>query len=566
MPAPAIPEKSTWTDIAPLYEELRDRPLTSATLRVWLDDFSSLDESVDETLSLAMIAYTADTRDAEREAIYRVWASEIVPLLHEIRVELGRRLLAFADELPDLTIFLRELRTDVEIFRVENLPRMAALEEMEATYDKITGGLTADWDGERKTIPELQPFLLDRDRGVRERAFRLSSQAYLEKRTEIRDLFHQMVATRHALAREAGFANYRDFAFVAKYRFDYGPDDCRRFHEAVETAVLPAIARLHAERRRLLDVGTLRPWDLQVQPGRETRLTPFTTTAEFLAGTQRIFDRIDPELAGFFRQMVDHRLLDLESRQGKAPGGYCTRLPRRGEPFIFMNAVGVHDDVNTLVHECGHSFHTFLTRGIPYVWRRSTGHEAAELASMSMELLAAPHIARPTGFYSTVDAAQAQLEHLEDILMGLPHIACVDAFQHWIYTDGIDASPDDRDAHWLTLRARFEPGVDFSGLEPERVSRWYRQSHIHTIPFYYIEYGVAQVAALQVWRRARRDPADALARYKAALAVGGTRTLPEIYEIAGASLVFDAPTMAVLVAEVEARIAELRAEGTQRAA
>ena len=561
-----IAKNAGWSAIEPLYGELLDRPLGPNNLRGWLADFSSLDEAVDEGLSLAMIDYTSDTRDADREQIYRRWVSEIVPPLHEIRVQLGQRLLAFADLLPDLSIFLRELKTDVEIFRAENLPRMSALEEMEATYDKITGGLTVEWDGETIAVPELQPYLLDRDRSVRERAYRLGCEAYLAKRDEIAVLFDRMVATRHALAREAGFDNFRDYSFAAKYRFDYSADDCVRFHDAVESAVLPAVLRLHEHRRRLLGVETVRPWDLQVQPELESRLTPFSTTPEFLAGTQRMFEQVDPELAGFFRRMTDNQLLDLESRQGKAPGGYCTRLPRRGDPFIFMNAVGVHDDVNTLVHESGHSFHAYLTHPIPYMWQRTTGHEAAELASMSMELLAAPHLEKPVGFYSPNDAAMAQIDHLEDILVGLPHIASVDAFQHWIYTEGIDASPEDRDRKWLSIRTRFEPGIDYSGLERDRISRWYRQSHIHTVPFYYIEYGLAQLGALQVWRRARRDPADALHRYKAALALGGTRTLPEIFATAGASLVFDADTMQQLVAEVEARIDELRTEARQKAA
>jgi oligoendopeptidase F len=545
MPAPTIPSKATWADVAPHYEELASRALDRKSVRAWLDDFSALDEAVDEQFSLAMIAYTADTRDADREAAYKTWAMEILPPLHEVRVNLARRVIDFAEALPDLHLFIRELRTDVEIFRAANLPRMAALEDMEANYDKISGGLTVDWNGERKTVPELQPFLLDRDRPTREKAFRLGANAYLEKKDEISALFHEMVKVRHALAREAGFDNYRDYAFAAKYRFDYTPQDCARFHASVEQAVLPAIRRLRVARRSELGVDSLRPWDLQVHPTRSSRLVPFSTTEEFLAGTQRIFEQVDAELAGFFRRMVDHSLLDLESRQGKAPGGYCTRLPQRGEPFIFMNAVGVHDDVNTLTHESGHAFHAFLTQHIKYMWCRPTGHEAAELASMSMELLAAPHLATPIGFYSPADAADAQIEHLEE---------------HWIYTDGIDASPADRDAKWLELRARYEPEVDYSDLEPERLTRWYRQSHIHTAPFYYIEYGLAQLAALQVWRRSRRNTSEALAGYKAALSLGGTRTLPEIFATAGASLVFDAATMRELVGEVEKRIAELQAE------
>jgi oligoendopeptidase F len=556
--SPADIANAAWTDLAPLYEALADEPLAPSTVRPWLAAWSALDSVVEEAYGLAMIDYTADTRDRRREAAYLRWATEIAPKLHEVHVRLGRRLLPLEAELPELAILLRETRTDVAIFREQNLPRMAELEEMEAAYDKITGGLTVLWDGEEKTVPALQPYLLDRDRAVRERAFRTGAGAYLTHRDELADLFDRMVRVRHALAREAGFASYRDYAFAAKYRFDYSPADCVRFHDAVERAVLPAIRRLHDDRRQRLGVETLRPWDLQLRPSRVMRLVPFSTTDEFLAGAQRIFDRLDRELGTHFRVMVDERLLDLESRPGKAPGGYCTRLPFRGKPFIFMNAVGVHDDVSTLIHEAGHAFHTFATAEIPYLWQRSTGHEAAELASMTMELLAAPCLAEPVGYYSVSDAADAQIEHLEDLLVGLPHIACVDAFQHWIYTDGIDASPAERDAMWLQIRARFDPDVDYSGAERERVARWYRQSHIHTAPFYYIEYGLAQLAALQVWRHSRRDPAGALSRYKAALALGGTRSLPEIYATAGASLVFDTADMAPLVAEVEQRIAELR--------
>jgi oligoendopeptidase F len=555
---PADIADATWTDLAPLYDALVEEPLTPASVRAWLAAWSALDAVVQEAYGMAMIDYTADTRDPKREAAYLRWATEIAPKLHEVHVRLGRRLLPLAGDLPDLAVLLRETRTDVAIFREENLPRMAELEEMEAAYDKITGGLTVIWDGEVKTIPALQPYLLEQDRTVRERAFRAGAGAYLAHRDELATLFDRMVRVRTALGREAGFANYRDYAFTAKYRFDYTADDCERFHDAVERTVLPAIRRLHDDRRRRLGVDTLRPWDLQVRPSRTTRLVPFRTTDEFLAGTQRIFDTLDRELGTAFRTMVDERLLDLESRPGKAPGGYCTRLPFRGKPFIFMNAVGVHDDVSTLIHEAGHAFHAFATTRIPYLWQQSTGHEAAELASMTMELLAAPRLAAPIGFYAPDDAADAQIEHLEDLLLGLPHIACVDAFQHWIYTDGVDASPAERDAMWLRIRARFEPDVDYSGLEPERVARWYRQSHIHTAPFYYIEYGIAQLAALQVWHQSLRDPASALARYKAALALGGTRSLPEIFTTAGASLVFDADEMAPLVAAVERRIAELR--------
>jgi oligoendopeptidase F len=354
------------------------------------------------------------------------------------------------------------------------------------------------------------------------------------------------------------------YCFAAKHRFDYTPDDCARFHDAVEEAVVPAVGRLMAHRRERLGVDTLRPWDLTVDLASDEPLVPFRTTEEFVAGARRVFRRVDDELGARFALMADEGLLDLESRPGKAPGGYCTDLSHRGRPFIFMNAVGIPDDVNTLVHEAGHCFHDFAAHPLPLTFQRRFGHEAAELASMSMELLAAPYLALPDGYYPPERASAARLEHLEDVLLALPHIASVDAFQAWIYTDPAGADAAARDAQWLAVRARFEPGVDWAGLERERVARWYRQLHIFELPFYYIEYGIAQLGALQVWRNARRDQAEAVRRYKAALALGGTRSLPEIYAAAGARLVFDAPTMRELVTLVEEEMDALRESAAGR--
>ena len=410
------------------------------------------------------------------------------------------------------------------------------------------------------TIPQLQPYLRERDRAVRERAFRLGAEAYLAKRGELAALFDRMFGLRQRVAANAGFGNYMEYAFPSKHRFDYTPEDCARFHEAVEATVVPAVERLMAHRRLALGVETLRPWDTLVQLESATPLRPFTDNASFVGPALRIFDALDPELGGQFREMATGGLLDLESRPGKAPGGYCTKLPWRGQPFIFMNAVGVPDDVNTLVHEAGHSFHDYASHRQPLIWQRGTGHEAAELASMSMELLVMPYLPRPTGYYTPEEARAVEIEQLEDVLTSLAHIASVDAFQRWIYTSGAGHDAAARDAAWLDVRGRFERGVDWGGLEAERVSRWYRQLHIFELPFYYIEYGIAQLGALQLWRDAQRDPAGTVGRYKSALALGGTRSLPEIYAAAGARLVFDTDGMGELVDLVLARLGALRGD------
>jgi oligoendopeptidase F len=561
---PASPDAladANWDDIAPHYEALATAPLDLANAEPWLATWSRLEELLSEAATLAMIAYTCDTADPAKEAAHLRFSTQIYPKADEQQVRLARRLLDLGYAPDALATTVRRFRTDAEIFREESVPLFAEVEELSAAYQKITGGLTVDWDGVRKTIPQLQPYLKSNDRDARERAFRAGAGAYLEKRDELAELFDRMYERRVKIARNAGFADYQAYCFAAKHRFDYTPDDCARFHDAVERTVVPAVERLSAYRKAKLGVDVLRPWDLQVDVERDSPLKPFETVDEFVTGARRVFHGVDPELGAEFDVLADEGLLDLESREGKAPGGYCTNLHVRGRPFIFMNAVGVPDDVSTLVHEAGHCFHDFAMTKLPLVWQRSTGHEAAELASMSMELLAAPHLSRPAGFYDSEDARAARIEHLVDVLESLAHIASVDAFQSWIYTSGRGGDADARDRAWLDIRARFDRGADWTGLERERVARWYRQLHIFELPFYYIEYGIAQLGALQVWRRSLDDHADAVRRYRGALALGGTRPLPEIYAAAGARLVFDADGMGELVALVEGEIERLRESG-----
>ena len=558
---PASPDAladATWEDLAPYYAALAEAPLAADSVEAWLGTWSRLEELVAEAGTKALIAYTCVTTDAAKEKTYLRFFAEIVPQADARQVELARRLLDLPISRPDLQPLLEQFRTDVRIFREANVPLHAELEALTAEYQKITGGLSVDWDGTPKTVPQLQPHLQDADRSVRERAFRLGARAYLDQRDALADLFDRMYARRQQVARQSGFDDYQQYAFAAKHRFDYTPSDCRRFHEAVQAVVVPVAERLHQYRRERLDLGALRPWDLGVDPDGAPPLRPFADTPAFVQGAARAFGALDPQLGAWFAEMHAAGLLDLESRPGKAPGGYCTKLPAQGLPFIFMNAVGVADDVNTLVHEAGHCFHAFEAREHPFLWQRSTGSEAAELASMSMELLAAPHLVQPSGYYAPDEARRAQLEHLEDIVLSLPHIASVDAFQAWIYTSGQGHDAAARDAAWLDIRSRFERGVDWNGLEAERTARWYRQLHIFEYPFYYIEYGLAQLGALMVWRRSLVDPAAAVRGYREALRLGSTVRLPEIYRAAGARLVFDAETMAELVALVEQRIGELR--------
>jgi oligoendopeptidase F len=558
--SPSAFAKATWSDVAPYFDELATRKLDSSNIEPWLQEWSTLEELLTEAAARAMIAYTIDTADSEKEADHLRFSTEILPRVEERSVELAKRLLESGYSTPSLETTLARFRTQIGIFRDANVPIFAELEEHSARYQRITGGITVEWDGVEKPLPQLQPFLKSSDGSVRERAFRASNRPYMDLRGELSALFDQMYDLRQRAAKNAGFDNFRDYIFPAKFRFDYTPADCERFHDAVERMVAPAVERILESRRQRLGLDVLRPWDLAVDPYRPKALRPFSNAAELVSKARRVFDGVDPALGGQFQDMIDQGLLDLESRKGKAPGGYCETLHYQGKPFIFMNAVGLVDDVNTLLHEAGHAFHAYAAHEQPLIWQRHPGSEAAELASMSMELLAAPHLLQPVGYFAPEDALSARLEHLEDILLSLVHIASVDAFQTWIYTSGRGGDARARDEEWLRLRSRFERGVSWEGLEEERVARWYRQLHIFLYPFYYIEYGIAQIGALQVWRNSMKDPVNAVARYREALALGAVHGLPEIYRTAGARLTFDAEPIADLVQLIEDEIGRIRAK------
>ena len=549
---PAHFTDATWEDVAVWYEDLAARPLDVANADAWLADWSLLESAVTEAASLAMIAYTGDTTDPAKEATQLRFFMEILPRMEEQGVRLADRLLTLGYRRPGLEILLRKLEIQREIFRAANVPLMSESEELCTRYQKITGSITVDWEGRETTIPELQPLLKSPDRAIRERAYRAMSKTYVDRHEALAGIYDELFDLRSRIASNAGQPDYQAYAFRSKFRFDYTPEDCARFHRAIEVVVVPAVRRLFERRQRLLGVATLRPWDLGADLANRPPVRPFRTAEELIEVSSRIFERVSPAFGREFRVMASEGLLDLGTRKGKAPGGYCETLHYRGRPFIFMNAAGVVDDVSTLLHEAGHAFHTFAAHRQPLVWQRHPGLEMCELASMSMELLAAPYLGKEEGgFFTREDLARARVEHLEDILISLAHIASVDAFQSWIYTSGQGNDAGARDQAWLMIRSRFEPDLDWSGLERDRLARWYRQLHIFLYPFYYIEYGIAQLGALQVWRNSLVHPEHAVERYREALALGDTRSLPDLYAAAGAELVFEGKLLEELVALVE---------------
>jgi oligoendopeptidase F len=565
MAATVLPESpdafkdASWREVLPYYEELASRPLDTSNVETWLADWSRFESLLSEAAALANFAYTCDTSDPDREAAQLRFGTQISPRAQEQRVRLQKRLVELDYVRPGIETMLQRFRNQMELFDEANVPLFAELSELGTQWNKINGAMTVQWGGEEKTPAQLLPLLHSLDREERERAFMLRAQPYIQQHDILAGIFDRMYELRQKVAKNSGFANYRDFAHREKNRFDYTPEDCMRFHVAVEEAVLPAIERINDRRRRRMGLDALRPWDMMADPSGRPPLKPFDDIRGFIERGGPVFAHVDPDFRGYYQAMDDNDLLDLDNRKGKAPGGYCQTLAFRKLPLIFMNAVGVDGDVRTLLHESGHAFHAIEASRLPLLFQRHPGSEMAEVASMSMELLASPYIGTESGgYYSEDDARRSRADLLEGIILFFPHCASVDAFQHWIYLDETGRDVEARDRKWLDLRRRFEGNsVDWTGLDSERIARWYQQPHFFASPFYYIEYGIAQLGALQVWRNSLRDPKAAISQYRHALALGATRPLPELLKAAGARLIFDSEGMRELVTLVEEELEKL---------
>jgi len=560
---PSVPAKGTsvtWQTFAPYFSALEEAEVTASERLEWLTYWSDLSRVLIEVLTSLSIEKSIDTTDEEKEAAYLDFVENVWPHVMMADQALKQRLLAmdFSDR-EDLALVLRGMRNEADLYRDENVPLQTELAKLDNKYDKITGSLKIDWEGEEHNLSQLGQYLTKKDRSVRERAWQAMMDLWLSQREALNELYADMLKLREQVAKNADLPDYRAYAFREYGRFDYTPEDCLTFHQAIETAVVPAAQRIYQKKRSRLGLASLRPWDVQVDTSDQPSLKPYQEQDELIHGSLNILNQVDPALGRHFAVMAEESLLDLQTRPGKALGGYCATLPVKKRPFIFMNGVGLHDDVQTLLHEAGHAFHVFETTALPLIWQTDVPMEFCEVASMSMELLAAPYLTDDFGgFYTAAEAARARIEHLEGIITFLPYMAVVDAFQHWVYTHAEEAmNAENCDAAWDNLWSRFMAGVDWQGFDDARVTGWHRKLHIFSVPFYYIEYGMAQIGALQVWRNARQNQPQAVAAYRQALALGSTKTLPELFAAAGAEFRFDSDMLHDLVALIESTIEEL---------
>ena len=544
LPRHFLPEDfiiSDWKSLEPYFQKLEERTINSPVdLEQWLKDGSELEAMISEDACWRQIKMTCDTENKELEESFTFFMMEIQPEIQPYSDKLNRKLVdcPFIKELDPSKYFtyLRNVRKNIELFREANIPLQAELNVLQQQFGVIAGKMTVQVNEQEYTLQQAAKFLEDPDRKLREEVYRKINDRRLQDKKELNDLFTTLLSKRNQIAINAGFNNYRDYRFIELGRFDYNKEDCYQFHEAVKLHVMPLVNQLYENKKKKLGLDFLRPWDVEAEPSGIQPLRPFVTGEELIERTINCFDDIKPFFGDCLRKMKNMGHFDLESRKGKAPGGYNCPLAESGAPFIFMNAAGQLDDVTTMVHEGGHAIHSFLSHDLELNGFKEYPMEIAEVASMAMELFSMHHW--NVYFNNKEELKRAKEQQLERVITIFPWIATIDKFQHWIY-ENPQHTEEELSGQWLAILEEFSsPVIDFTRLEEYRRYAWQRQLHLYEVPFYYIEYGIAQLGAIGLWQQFKQNPDTAINNYINALQLGGTQTLPELFKAAGLNFNF----------------------------
>jgi oligoendopeptidase F len=527
----------SWESLQPYLTEIKDREIQSGEeFHQWMKDLNELDAVVSEDVAWRYIKMTCDTTDKDIEASYMDFVQNIQPKMAPIQDEINNKLIqskfksGFEQE-SAFHIYFRSISTAVELFREKNIPLKSKMSTLESQFGSISGAMTVTLNGEELTLQQASLKLKENDRSVRKEAYDKISQRRLQDRDKLDELFNELIQIRQEVAENADFDNYRDYKFKSLGRFDYTKEDCFAFHNAIESEVVPLLKKVTAKRKELMKLDSLMPYDTAVDPLGRKPLKPFKEADEMLDKCLKSFQNIDPYFGECLSKMKEMKYLDLGSRIGKAPGGYNYPLQESGVPFIFMNASGSLRDVETMFHEGGHAIHSFLSDNLELTAFKDTPAEIAELASMSMELISMDewHLF----FDDDEELKRAKIEQLEGIISTLPWIATIDAFQHWIYENPKHTN-EERTSKWIELSKRFGTGIiDFTDYQGTKESNWQRQLHLYEVPFYYIEYGFAQLGAIAVWKNYLENKEKGISDYKEALKLGYTQSIPNVYKAAG---------------------------------
>src|SRR5258708_525306 len=540
-----VPESfqvTDWETLKLFFEQLLERAISNDTeLKQWLRDRSEIESVVSEDLGWRYIRMTCYTDKEEYSKAYQDFIQNIQPHIAPYSDQLNKKVLDSPssknlESLAGFNLMMRNLKKEVELFREENIPLFTEISTETQKFAEISGVMTVQMNDQEMTLPQAGVLLQSTDRVKREEVYRKITERRLKDKDALNALYSKLISLRHKVALNAGFKNFRDFQFKAYGRFDYTPKDCFDFHESIANEVVPVLNQFAKERKATMKIAELRPWDKAVDAEGREPLKAFNDGKELTEKSINVFKKLDPYLGNCLEVMKQMGHLDLESRKGKAPGGYNYPLAEIGVPFIFMNATSTMRDMTTIMHEGGHAVHNFLTMNLELNDFKSPPMEVAELASMSMELISMDEW--PIFFADEKDFKRAKYEQLEDIIETLPWVATIDKFQHWIY-ENPEHSLSDRKKNWNLIFDQFaDTATDWSGLQEGKDHLWQKQLHLFEGPFYYIEYGMAQLGAIAVWRNFKKDKQKGLKNYQDALRLGNMATIPEIYKAAGVKFDF----------------------------
>ncbi len=551
---------ANWESLQPFFEELLQREIKDTTgLKQWLKDQSELEAAISEDACWRQIKMTCDTENKELEEAFNFFCLEIQPQVQPLADALNKKLLAspFLKELDSdkYYTYLRSIEKSVALFREENIPLQAEISVLQQQFGQISGAMMIEVEGVEYTLQQAAKFLENPDRKIRETVYRQIQERRLQDTEPLNNLFNELKNLRNKEAENAGFDSYTAYRFKELGRFDYTPEDCFQFHTAVKEHVLPLVKSIHQHKKEQLGLDVLRPWDLDAEPAGTEPLRPFKTAEELLQKSINCFKEMRPFFGQCLEKMRSLKHFDLDSRKGKSPGGYNCPLAESGAPFIFMNAAGQMHDVTTMVHEGGHAVHSFLAHPLPLNGFKEYPMEIAEVASMAMELFSMDYWGE--FFDDETDLKRAKMHQLERVITIFPWIAIIDKFQHWLYANAGHTN-EERTTAWEEILAEYDDAViDYTGLEKFRRNAWQRQLHLYEVPFYYIEYGIAQLGAIGMWKQFKENKEKALDNYCEALSLGGTKTLPELYKRAGLDFNFAPATIKGLMEFVQQEMEKL---------
>lgn len=557
-----IPEDinlSSWEEIKPYFEELENRKINSVEeLEKLLHDLSEISSAIDEEGGWKYIKMTINTLDKNLSEDYQNFIEEVQAKIIPHFNTLNKKIYT-SDFYKDLNnekykIMIRSIKNRIEIYRERNVKLKIELEKLGSKFRKIIGAMEIEHDGKTLTIQQAQKLLLEPNRNLREEIYKKIYKRRFQDKEKIDELYDKLISLRDKVAKNADYKNYRDYKFDSLERFDYTPDDCKQFHNSVETEIMPIVNDIYKSKKEKMNLNKFKPWDAGVDEEGRPPLKPFENSKELIENSIKILENINPLFSDTLKLMNKMNRLDLESKKGKAPGGYNYRFPETHVPFVFMNATGTHQDLETMMHETGHAIHSILTKDLELLDFKECPMETAELASMTMELISMEYW---NTIYNEEDLKRAKKEKLEDAMLTLPWVAAIDSFQHWIY-ENPNHTTEERENKWNSIMDKFNTKViNWDGQEEIRSNLWQRQLHLFEYPFYYIEYAISQLGAIAIYKNFKEDKEKTINQYIKALKLGNTKTIPEVYEAAGIKFDFSREYIKELAEFIKKELADL---------